>query len=939
MKTDESAKSPKVKINVNEFIVGDILKGQIANRHYDYFTLILPYDSDYILIDWQADNPTLVVNVGPERPTKENCHFDFPAIDHDTVHRINRSAIIKNIIYDDDDNSNKTLRGVELTIGIYSETSDSLQSSPYAFKLFMPPIFGETDKGEIISSEIIHIRSDQKVQCLPFEYDTGIYMCLFAIIFDDNDIMNNLIAYPRSQDGYPIEIYGDLVKAENIETNDMFTLLMLDLVEIFRKEHKKNEKYVYVENIHKDESYLLVIKTDDPDTIIEVLSSTYNIQNNMVFYPNPSTPQILAIKNNSIDIEIFTSQDLLINFGSVSGTGAFYWGDEGNNRTKKYYLDGLGDKLSFATSKSDDTTKFFAPLKVDSLTNINIHEEGFVFYITYYPRSYIDQVKRDSTTEIHYRNVKKPLDYYVPVNLLYPNTINFNIYNMDTQNGEDLIYESGFFNVWGTLISNTQAVQIRIDPNYRPKVDDQNIIIKTGVFDIMFATLYFSENDMDKFNPGEGEGNIPNIFFTLEPKEPQKYQFSSVGLELDISSIEKEFGAEPVPEKIYLTGNLNNTIFGRKVYHLKLNPNHIYLRVEFSANSYFVNYALSTNFEAEENDAFNNKINVTEEHGRYVIIVEFDEDFLQNNDYLYFIVFTYKNNLEPKLQYYVFKYITSQNSDDIINFLKPINNKLKVTKDDINQYTIKFAQLHYDEGVTYFIKGIYKDEVDYNENINSIAISEAKGINVQITNPKINDLIVEYNLKTTQEISYIKVYGRLNLIDGKYIYLYTPYETDVKEIEFKYNEYTVETVEKANKKARYELIFDTNILANNFVESENIPNYIKVKLSNYNGNQPPVLYFSPTDSKCIDNRQQLAKGGEMWVKKEQFQDEHFYLLVECPDENKCGYTLTFSGSDSVFFGSMGLYSYHVNFNNLVMVFKFKNDRESDGEHITLYETG
>ena len=43
---------------------------------------------------------------------------------------------------------------------------------------------------------------------------------------------------------------------------------------------------------------------------------------------------------------------------------------------------------------------------------------------------------------------------------------------------------------------------------------------------ISMPNTAISENDMDKFNPGEGEGKIPNIFFTLEPKEPQKYQIN-----------------------------------------------------------------------------------------------------------------------------------------------------------------------------------------------------------------------------------------------------------------------------------------------------------------------------------------------------------------------------------------------------------------------------
>lgn len=40
--------------------------------------------------------------------------------------------------------------------------------SPYAFKLYMPPIL-DIGEGSAIAANIIHIRSDQKVQCITSE--------------------------------------------------------------------------------------------------------------------------------------------------------------------------------------------------------------------------------------------------------------------------------------------------------------------------------------------------------------------------------------------------------------------------------------------------------------------------------------------------------------------------------------------------------------------------------------------------------------------------------------------------------------------------------------------------------------------------------------------------------------------------------------------------
>ena len=142
-----------VKINVNEFIIGDIVSASSGKSRYDYYTVTLPFESEYIIFDWQADNPYLLINVGNERPLKNLAHISYPPIAKDFVYKINKSDIIKkgNI-------TTNTLEGVQLTIGISSDINDSIESSPYAFKIFMP-----LDTTPKYIGEIIHIRSDQKV--------------------------------------------------------------------------------------------------------------------------------------------------------------------------------------------------------------------------------------------------------------------------------------------------------------------------------------------------------------------------------------------------------------------------------------------------------------------------------------------------------------------------------------------------------------------------------------------------------------------------------------------------------------------------------------------------------------------------------------------------------------------------------------------------------
>lgn len=63
---------PKVKILVNEFVI-TISKDMI----YNYYEVTLPFESDYVYFDWQADSINLFINVGEERPTIKEPILNF----------------------------------------------------------------------------------------------------------------------------------------------------------------------------------------------------------------------------------------------------------------------------------------------------------------------------------------------------------------------------------------------------------------------------------------------------------------------------------------------------------------------------------------------------------------------------------------------------------------------------------------------------------------------------------------------------------------------------------------------------------------------------------------------------------------------------------------------------------------------------------------------
>ena len=939
MKTDLNVESPMVKMLVNEFVIGDIVFG-LANRIYDYYTVNLPYQSEYVIFDFQADSPTLIINVGKTRPTINKAHFSLPHIGKDFVYRLNKTEILKAGGYSQD----QSLRGLDLTIGIYSNVSDSIQSSPYAFKIFMPPTVDLETK---VGAEIIHIRSDQKVQCLPSLID-GKYVCIFAVVFDDMDLERDMLVYPRSQNGNPITIYGNFFASEPIERNIIITISgMMDQI-FLKDEYKIDSRYIFREKIDKTKSFLFVTVSDSHGDIIEVLSSTYSYENDLNLFPNPSSVQIFGIGNHAVSLNFVTTQDLLLNIVSLSGTGQFYWNDFENRRN--YYLSGYDDRLSLTTFTEDLETKL-APLMVESLTEGQ--KEGFVFYLTFYPRSTMDQIREGRSTEIHYRNIRMPLNYYAKISPLLSWSVNFNFYDMGLENNTNLEYDSNIFKIWATIMPEDKVNLARFDPSYLPEFNKDKSI--QGVFDACFGTLFFSSEDVERIYNSTSSSSAPNIFLSIEKGSNDVPEFSTMGLELSVYSDFKMGGMNPIPEGIYLNGKASKINMDRLLYLLPKDKTRPFLRVEYSTNSDKIDFILSTDTNSNQNDYFPD-LKLEEVSGRKLITVKLTDKFFNSEDKLYIIILKKEANINSKLDYFVFKYLTAERESDFIEFMDKNRTKLEVDTSTSKMYKITLNPIESTD-VTYYIKGVYKNGRVVGENINSIAISESTGKYMQITNPvyKHNEKI-SFEFDCDKELSYIKVMARVNINDKKMFYLYEPHEfeegqqdtikierTD-KLIQINYDLYRGSvkgTADNPLKKQKYQLVFKDQSSSNlNEIE---YPDYIKVKVSQTGALYSPILYFSPTDENANENRLQLTWGNsfenEMWIKKEQFINNKLFVAVECYQESNCKYELEFSGHSSVTFESMTSYCYYVSKDNTNMIFRFRNEFESVDETLTLYATG
>ena len=108
---------------MNEFIVGNIEVSTEENLYY-YYDTVLPFESEYLMIDWQADAPILLMNVGPENPSIEKNVYKFNCTDHDHVIIVPKQDLLDKCKNRSVELPNPdSLRHLQLTFAVYTKKS------------------------------------------------------------------------------------------------------------------------------------------------------------------------------------------------------------------------------------------------------------------------------------------------------------------------------------------------------------------------------------------------------------------------------------------------------------------------------------------------------------------------------------------------------------------------------------------------------------------------------------------------------------------------------------------------------------------------------------------------------------------------------------------------------------------------------------------------
>ena len=83
---------------------------------------------------------------------------------------------------------------MNLAIGIWTDKSDSIDSEIYSLRVHQPQLQADD------RLDIMEVKTDQKIMCIPKLFDNNEYRCLFVVTYDDGDVnlRTPLLAYAKS---------------------------------------------------------------------------------------------------------------------------------------------------------------------------------------------------------------------------------------------------------------------------------------------------------------------------------------------------------------------------------------------------------------------------------------------------------------------------------------------------------------------------------------------------------------------------------------------------------------------------------------------------------------------------------------------------------------------------------------------------------------------
>ena len=720
---------PKVVIQVNEYIIGNV---DVADneRIYEFYEVWLPHDSEQVEFDFQSEVAGLYINLGGTRPTTKNADFKLLPTGTHSVLLLYKSEILdrakaKGISVP----IPGEIQDVNLVIGVWTDKTDSVGTELYSLRIHQP-LENAID--------VVEVNSNQKILCRPEMIEDSQYRCLFMVLYDSVQEINNILVYGGSNnksaknymyarfidksfyDEYsPDDLKSNVPTNENAEFNSR-----TDGVEYIYTGKAEQGKYLYVS-----------IVTDRQDDVM-FLSSLGSYDFNV--FANPSSAQILsAKKGQELALRFQVKQDMIASIISLAGEAEIAWVTL-NGKQNVYNLKGDGDRLTitsgkiFSEAKSDtEMESIYLSVRCPDESNA-MTDPGFVFYVFYHLRNSevnFDEVYSGRSLLLAYRDSDLPVFLYDKIQNSQSD-VNIALKFIDkTQNDEGTSnFKSTPFKLNAALVKESIAYLAKANPELKPSYEKS----KVGTYDyaINTAQVSLSEADLASFNIRNSDN--PTLYFGLDKDYQYLYVYDKFNIEASVMIVNN--GISPLDGQYHYGKVIKES--DQNYFRLKINKNKKLMRIQVALNSAALNFAVSEDQISKNNMTF---ISSNWENGKTVITLN-----TPNKEYVNLVFFVNDPDMasDRRLNNYCFKYLFGDSDSDFKEYKikdndRNVNYVLKNENGNVTDVTATFKKLDVAEGVnvTYTLKVVPNETHAYRESYETIAVTESPYALVSVKNP------------------------------------------------------------------------------------------------------------------------------------------------------------------------------------------------------------
>ncbi|MBQ6284750.1 MAG: hypothetical protein IJK67_00360 [Bacilli bacterium] len=726
---------PKVVIQVNEFIVGNV---DIAEneRIYQFYEVWLTHDSYRVDFDFQSEVAGLYINLGGSRPTTKNSDFKLLPPGRDSILSIDKYSIIQKAqakkIKIPNENS---LQDINLVIGVWTDKTDSVDTEVFSLSVRLP--------SDDVTLDIVEVNTDQKILCSPRYLNDNQFRCLFMITYDDQDVeldMPLLVHAASVNQSALTYFHGSFIERDYYDHYEVETLRRMTPTSETAAYSTQRDDIDYIYTTLKSSSgqqkyyfYVNVITDKEDDVFILTSMPMFNVisQSDIEFYPNPTTEQLLSVsEDKNLILKFFTSSSLIVNIVTLGGEAEVVWADDEN---KIFNLRGRGDRLSLTSGVTSDKIIIRKRKTANSLTAQD--DPGFVFYVSYYirnPEVNFDEVQYGKSLELSYRETDLPVYLYSKVGA-YFNDLNIAVTFMDSEIDNEGELSTSPLSVKAALAKESTVYKSKLNPELSPSLEKSVF----GVYDpaLKTAIVFLSSVIIRSFNI-RVEDN-PTLYLAMEKSEEFSDKvYSKFNIEAQFSKVN---GALIPVEKTFNYGR--HTGYYTNYYRLKNEKNKKYMVIELSFNSNYLEFAVN---QAISRLNMTNLI-IKSEKARGKIILLLDTS-ITKAEFIVLNIYRKDNEYRTLFLYnYAFKYINI-NSEDEFKDYQILNNDDKLTyteskegDDDVIDCTFNRIDIDREKAnITYFFKVVENLTLIYEEEVQTIAVSQSPYYTVYKRNPPDN---------------------------------------------------------------------------------------------------------------------------------------------------------------------------------------------------------